>query len=68
MAKSISYTPVDAQLQRADFIPSNLAASGLLSSDNKAINCYTKQIFSGDLQVFLVSYVISVQSYYSIFK
>lgn len=68
MAKSVSYTPVDATLQRADFVPSNLAAAGLLSSDNKAINCYTKQTFSGDLQVFLVSYVVSIQSYFSVYK
>lgn len=68
MAANISYTPVDSRVQRADYVPSNLAASGLLSETNKALLCYTKQVFSGDLQVFLINYNISVNSFYPIFK
>jgi hypothetical protein len=68
MPKFIETGPVDESLQRATYIPSNIAASGLLSTTNNAIICFTRQQFSSGLQVFLVNYVVNVQNYYPIYK
>lgn len=68
MAKFVIQAPVDATLQRANYIPSNIAVSHLLSTTNSAYTCFTQQKFSADLQAFLINYVITVQSYYSIYK
>lgn len=68
MASFIDTQPVDAVLQRAMYVPSNLAAANLLSTTSTALTCFTRQQFSSNLQVFLVNYNISVQNYYPIYK
>lgn len=49
-----------------DYVPKNVIP--LLSTTNEAYHCFTKQRFSNKLQVFMVNYVISVSSAYSIYK
>lgn len=68
MAKFIDLTPVDAALERANYIPSAVVQNGLLSTTNSAWACFAKQKFSSDLQAFLVNYVVTVTSYHSIYK
>jgi hypothetical protein len=68
MAKFLDYAPTDAGLQRADYIPTNMASQGLLSETSHAYTCFTKQKFAADLQAFLVNYAISVTSFQSIYK
>lgn len=68
MAKFLDFTPTDSKLQRANYVPTNIAFNDLLSETNHAYTCFTQQKFSSDLQVFLVNYAISISSFQSIFK
>jgi hypothetical protein len=68
MAKFLDYAPTDSKLQRADYVPTNMAYQGLLSETSHAYTCFTQQKFSADLQAFLVNYVISMTSFQSIYK
>jgi hypothetical protein len=61
-------SPVDAQLDRSDMIPSNIFNTGVLSTTNDALTCFTKQVFTADLQAYLITYVIAINSYQSIYK
>jgi hypothetical protein len=65
---AIELTPVDAVLERANYIPSVIVRTGLISTTNSAYACFAKQKFSSDLQAFLINYVITVQAYQSIYK
>jgi hypothetical protein len=64
----VQTTIVDAKLDRSEDIPTNITRLDLLSTTNHAIDCFTKQKFSADLQAFLITYVISVNAYQPIFK
>lgn len=68
MAKFIDLGPVDAALERANYVPTGIVFSGLMSETNSAYGCFTKQKFSSDLQAFLINYVVTVSSYQSIYK
>jgi hypothetical protein len=68
MPKFVQYSPVDATLERATYIPTNIFSTGQLSLTSSAYTCFTKQKFSADLQAFMVNYVLSIQSYYTVYK
>jgi hypothetical protein len=61
-------TVVDAKLDRSEDVPMGIMNQGLISDTNHAYTCFVKQRFSADLQAYLVSYVISVTAYQSIYK
>lgn len=68
MAKFLDLGPVDAALERANYIPSAIVRTGIMSKTNSAWACFAKQKFSSDLQAFLINYVITVSAYQSIYK
>ena len=47
-------------------VPTNIASSGLLSTTSSAPECFVNQRFSAQLQAFMVSYVVMVNSNYAI--
>jgi hypothetical protein len=58
----------DSTVDQTSKIPTNIASSGKLSGTSDALTCFREQQFSEKLQVFLVSYVMSVNSYYAVYK
>jgi hypothetical protein len=56
-----------AGLPRSVNIPQGIAQSGLLSTTSTAANVFAGQQFSGKLQAFLVGYVNSIYSDYSVY-
>lgn len=68
MAKVLDFAPVDAQLDRANFVPTNIMTGNLLSPTNHAYTCFVDQKFSNTLQAFMVNYVLSVSSFYPVYK
>lgn len=59
-----SYSGVD----QTSKIPTNIASSGKLSPTSDALTCFREQKFSSKLQAYMVSYVMSISSYYSVYK
>lgn len=55
-------------LPRTSLVPTSIMEQNLLSPDSIAYNCFAKQKFSSKLQVFLIGYVNSVYSNYSVYK
>ena len=55
-------------LDNSSYVPTNISGQNLLSDTSSAYQCFTRQVFSGRLQTFLISYVTSISSYYSIYK
>lgn len=49
-------------------LPTGIASSGNLSGTSDALTCFREQQFSQKLQVFMVSYVMSVNSFYAVYK
>ncbi len=49
-------------------LPTDIATSGNLSPNSDALTCFREQKFSQKLQVFMISYVMSTSSYYSVYK
>lgn len=58
----------DPTLTRTTYIPTNIISQNLMSPTSRAYLCYSQQFFSNKLQAFLINYVISVTSNYSIYK
>lgn len=54
-----------AAIPRSNSIPTNIAPIQSQTSD--ALTCFTNQQFSGKLQAYMVNYVISVNSIYSVY-
>lgn len=52
---------------RGLFVPTKMLEDNLLSDTTEAWECFTKQQFSGNLQAFLVNYVITISSNYSVY-
>jgi hypothetical protein len=50
-----------------EFIPTSLIQQNLMSGTSEAISCFVGHGFSNKLQAYLVNYVASVSSYYSIY-
>lgn len=67
MAKLV-YGPQDGKLDQANLISTNIISQGLLSDNSHAYDCFAKQQFSAKLQAFLIQYVLSISSYYSVYK
>lgn len=59
---------VSQEVDRSSKLPTAIATSGKLSPTSDALTCFREQKFCARLQVFLVSYVVSVNSYYSVYK
>ena len=53
---------------KSEYLPTKLVESNLLSPTSEAYNCFVGQAFSGKLQAYLISYVISVTNAYAIYK
>jgi len=70
MATTFDYSkvPVNSGLTRGDSVPSNIINEDLLSPDSIASNCFINQSLSRKLQIYLVGYVNSIYSNYSVYK
>lgn len=68
MATLLDTQPVSDQANNFAYIPKNIVDQDLMSQTNSAYQCFTKQVFSARLQAYLISYVISTSSEYSIYK
>lgn len=55
-------------LPRSVNIPTNIIEADILSDTAQATDCFIYQKFSNKLQAYLVGYVSSVYSQYSIYK
>lgn len=56
----------DQNLDRSNIVPTAILSKDLLSETSEAYKCFTEQAFSANLQTFLINYVMSVSSYYSV--
>jgi hypothetical protein len=54
-------------LTRGNLVPTKIVSEGLLSNTSEAYECFTQQKFSGNLQAFLVNYVVTISGYYSLY-
>jgi hypothetical protein len=68
MAYKIEQTSVDSGIPRSSDIPSAIIDNGLLSETSLASDCFINQRFSNKLQAFLIGYVDSIYSNYSVYK
>jgi hypothetical protein len=59
---------VQGGLPRTSNIPMNIVQNGLMSGTARASDCFISQKFSYNLQAFLIGYVGSIYSDYSIYK
>lgn len=59
-----SFTGVDLTSK----IPTGAASSGNISPTSDALTCFREQKFSAKLQGYMISYVMSVTSYYAVYK
>jgi hypothetical protein len=53
------------KLDRGNFIPTKIVEK--LSTTSEAYNCFAEQRFCGNLQAFMVNYVLTISSYHSIY-
>jgi hypothetical protein len=60
--------PIQAGLPRTVNIPSAIINSDLISDTAIASECFIDQRFSNKLQAYLIGYVNSIYSNYSVFK
>lgn len=60
--------PATSTVDTTSKLPTNIVLSGNLSQTSDALTCFREQKFSNKLQAFLVSYVMSVSSPYSVYK
>lgn len=58
----------DSGVDQTSKIPTEIASSGNLSGTSDALTCFREQQFSQKLQIFLISYVMSVSSPYAVYK
>lgn len=66
MAITTTNLTVSNTTNNPETIPTNVASS--LSQTSDALECFTNQQFSARLQAYLASYVLAVDSYYSLFS
>lgn len=59
---------VPVGVDRTSKIPTGVVSSGNLSPTSDALTCFREQKFSAKMQAYLVSYVMSVSSPYSVYK
>lgn len=58
----------DTGVDQTSKLPVQIVTSGNLSKTSDALTCFREQQFSQKLQIFLVSYVMSVSSPYAVYK
>jgi hypothetical protein len=70
MATTFDYSkiPVNSGLPRDVNVPSTIINSDLLSVTSLASDCFIKQKFSRKLQAYMIGYVNSIYSDYSVYK
>jgi len=54
--------------ERGQIVPTSILEKDLLSTTSEASIVFTQQGFSANLQTFLINYVISVSSLYSVYS
>lgn len=59
---------VDSGLPRSSNIPSAIIDNELLSNTSAAAECFIDQRFSSKLQAYLIGYVNTIYSNYSVYK
>jgi hypothetical protein len=47
------------------FVPVKIIEKDLVSETSEAYRCFREQKFSGNLQAYMINYVISISGYYS---
>lgn len=55
-------------MPRTSTIPGTIVQAGLMSETSNASDCFIQQQFSAKLQAFMIGYVNSIYSYYSVYK
>ena len=68
MAVEINVVNNPNQISRGLFIPTKIMENGNMSATSEANRCFVSQKFSANLQAFMVNYVISVASQYSVYS
>lgn len=68
MSLEFEQNKVDSGMPRGVNIPSAIIDSKLMSETSLAQDCFIKQQFSSKLQAYLIGYVNSIYSDYSIYK
>lgn len=58
----------ETAVDQSSKIPTGIVSSGNLSTTSDALTCFREQQFSNKLQVFMVSYVMSISSFYAVYK
>lgn len=53
-------------LERSNIVPTSILSQDLMSPTSEAYECFVDQVFCGNLQTYLINYVLSVSSYYSV--
>lgn len=64
---SVSYTSTN-EVDQTSKIPTSIVQSGNMSPTSDALTCFREQKFSANLQAFLISYNMSINSYYAVYK
>lgn len=65
---NLNTTPIDTGAPRSVNIPAGITDNNLLSGTSAAYTCFVNQKFSNKLQVYLIGYVNSIYSNYSVYK
>ena len=63
-----SSSAVSSSAQNGVLIPTAVVNANLLSETSRAADCFIEQRFSNKLQAFLLGYVNSTISYFSVYK
>lgn len=58
----------DNKVDQSAKVPTGIIKSDSLSPTSDALTCFREQKFSANLQTYLISYNMSVNSYYSVYK
>lgn len=64
---SVSFSSGDV-VDQSSKIPTGIIKGGNLSPTSDALTCFREQKFSANLQTFMISYNMSVNSYYAVYK
>lgn len=54
--------------ERGEFIPTSIVSQNIISDTSEAYLCFAHQKFSAKLQAYMINYVISVSSSYSVYS
>ena len=59
---------VGGPINRGEFIPTSIISKDLISDTSEAYECFVYQKFSAKLQAFMINYVITTSSMYSVYS